>query len=160
MGRSVGQLIDAEDAIYFEFTGHVYGTYNPETDEMEGVEYDALLSRHNWEEFKSELILRLERRYPSLYRPNRPEWRGESQILLKNDLAIFALNEYCDSVCLSIGVNESADYGWDNSAIGKQWIASIYKSIRECLKDLPYTERMVLVAVASNGEAMYRKVED
>lgn len=158
MGRGVDSLRYSLDVLYFDFTGDVYGEYNPESGLYHGDAYNQAESSENWDEAKANLINRLQELFPSLQPPCRNKWQGECQIALENELVYVAIAEYCGCVSLSIAARGETEWEYDASIpLAERWTASVYKRLRRNLRGLLFLDLMCKVGTFSNGESVFEK---
>ena len=143
MGRSVNYLNDANLVLYFN-TDWI-GT------DSETGEWSDFLAELDWNDFKENLIYKLQKIAPSLEEAN--EWEGnEVRIFLENSLIVVALSEYCGLTSLSFRVKEAEyddEVGRENLA--KAWFRKI-KPKFEALAELKKVGRF------SNGNCLYEAV--
>lgn len=76
-------------------------------------------------------------------------WAGrEDKIIASNRLAKFCVSEYCGCVALSVVP--------EDNPLAEKWVASIAAKFNKAVGNA-WGDRYVKVAVASNGEAFFRK---
>jgi len=138
MSRSVSYLRNAELVLYAETPG--------------AEDEDSFF----WDDTIGEFKMAMCKAFPSLEECD--EWSGrEDHIILRNQLAEFAVSEYCGLTSISARPVESSSwYACPSEAMKSRWIAQVAPRVAKIVKDC-FGGTLNLVGRFSNGEAVYER---
>ena len=168
MSRSVETLREAAGVIFLNWEGNVFGSYNPDTGEYDGEDFNEFETQDNWDCWKEELFSEaLRARFPSLRYCK--DWRDcetwarnlpgrETITVAHNDQVAVTISEYCGCIALSVIPRYRLDYRYhDTRGLQVRNAYYICRALRELIDALPgYVTRIRPIARASNGEVFYR----
>lgn len=169
MSRSVAEQHGAE-LVKYTHSDYVYGTYNPETDEYEGDEYDEFETQENFDclvdNLKAALIEALpsfrevpERREDRNY-DDRAIWHAadhECFPILQNGNCVVFLSSYMELVSISFVPRYNVVDGYyETEAIQRHWINQVESKINATIESV--CERLICCGRFSNGEAVFSRV--
>lgn len=133
MSRSV-MTADYAEHVFYDFL---------EYDDADDYDYADMV----WQDYVEYITDKLERMYPSLYRPDRETWNNrECRVILENEHTEVTLSEYCEAVaiCLAPRLRDRED-----SPLGVRWRAQVAPRIDAELS------RLRRIGTFSNGEGVY-----
>ena len=168
MSQSVETLREAAGIIFLNWKGDVFGSYNPDTGEYDGDEFNEFETRDSWDRWKEELFREeLHAKFPSLRYCK--DWRDcetwarnlpgrETVTVAHNDQVAVTISEYCGCIAISIIPRYRLDYTrYDTRGLQVRNAYYVGRALLELIDALPgYVTRIRPICRASNGEVFFK----